>query len=98
MHCIDPVFLLDLNEYEKLINESDVTLPNNDYLCFYTLTIPNETYNFFLSIVKSLSEIFYQKRGKYSSFSIKIITFVVIKSSNHGLEKRNNTTRKWCIS
>ena len=55
VHCIDPVFLVDINEYEKLVDESNVTLPNNDYLCFYTLTRPIETYNFVHELSRELN-------------------------------------------
>lgn len=51
---IDPVFLLSIEEYNKLINESKVELPNGEYGCYYA-TSPNEKeLNFFHKLNEKL--------------------------------------------
>ena len=52
-HTIDPVFLLDNSEYDKLINDSSVKLPKNEYGCYYFIGPTQKTMDFFKNINKN---------------------------------------------
>lgn len=47
VHTIDPVFIVDSKEYDKLIDESTIKLPEKEYACFYTLRAKPDMHDFF---------------------------------------------------
>lgn len=52
VHTIDPVFIVNPKEYDKLIDESTIELPKNEYACFYTLRTKSDMYEFFHKLTK----------------------------------------------
>lgn len=51
-HVIDPVFLLNNDEYDKLIEDSNIELPNNEYGCYYQIMPSQKLINFTKTINK----------------------------------------------
>ena len=53
-HTIDPVFLLPIEEYDRLIEDSEVELPRGEYACYYANTPNQETLDFYHGLNKKL--------------------------------------------
>ena len=53
-HTIDPVFLLHIEEYDKLIDDSNVALPNGEYACYYANTPKSDELDFYHNLNKKL--------------------------------------------
>lgn len=52
VHTIDPIFLIDNSEYDKLINDSLIDLPQTKYGCYYILSPYQKSIDFFKEINK----------------------------------------------